>query len=141
MEYTKDKIKVSDLPCKIRIALPPKPGSFLDLALTGVFVFIVGTIFVIFGPFPGPDFFVSLQSYPGSLSIIGCFIVMSSFYLENVAKKIYSKRIQKTVNEMIDLNDSDMPESMKLNIESYKKYGEFFELSLVHKSVEEKLVI
>ena len=95
MEYTKEKIKISDLPCKIRIDLPPKPGSFLDLALTGVFVFFVGTIFVMFGPFPGPDFFVNLQSYPGSLSIIGMLIIVSSFYLENVAKEIYSKRIQK----------------------------------------------
>lgn len=141
MEYTMDKIKISDLPCKIRIDLPPKPGSFLDLALTGVFVFFVGTIFVMFGPFPGPDIFVSLQSYPGSLNIIGCFIVVSSFYLENKAKSIYSKRIQKIIYELIESNNSEIPESMKLNIKSYKKYGEFFELSLVHNSVEEKLVI
>lgn len=115
---------LKDLPVNIELDfLVEKDNTPAVLSFIGWLLFIVGALFIVFGPEKiyyntrtGMTFFQILQAYPGPIASIGALIAGVANILSKKTKEDQVNYILLSVFDSLDFGESDLPEGKKLDL-------------------------
>lgn len=145
MAIIRDKVTLNNLPCLVRINLPPEPNDKLVtfLLYTAWGIIIIGGLTLIFGPetisyniASGPTFIQLIQIYPGPIVSVGGFILYGCHNQMHKALTIYTQQVDEILANTICIQDHELPNGYIFNLEKTDTESIYY-CSLIEKSEEE----
>ncbi|GAL07077.1 hypothetical protein JCM19237_3082 [Photobacterium aphoticum] len=145
MDIHEGPVTVSDLPCRIKMDIPPQDNSLSNFFfVVGGVILAVGVGFIFFGPetiyydrYEGMTFVQVLQAYPGPIATLGGLMMGLASKAAESGTAETNRHIDAFIMQNIHIEDSDIPPGFTLSMAQTGEPGVVL-LSLEPKPAEEE---